>query len=371
MPRPDTVGSWVATASVSRYSPRSGSILVVSERTHLHHRLALARRMTRHDPTVVYPPVEEHRVMRVTFLGTGGAVPTTQRNTSALAVNRDGDRLLFDCGEGTQRQMMRFGTGFTVDHVFVTHCHGDHVLGLPGLLQTLDFNDREDPLAVHAPHGTRATIEELTRLAGTDPSYPVRITQNGPGDTVLARPEYQVRGVETDHQTQSLGYALVEADRKGRFDREKAEEELGIPPGPKYSTLHAGHPVEHDGRTIAPDEVVGPPRPGRRVVYTGDTRPTDTVVAAAEDADLLVHDGTFASDWADRARKTSHATAREAARVARDAGANCLALVHISTRYAGDPSPIEQEAREAFDGGVVVPDDGDRLEVPYPDGDVE
>jgi ribonuclease Z len=323
------------------------------------------------DPTVVYPPAEDWRVMRVTFLGTGGAVPTTQRNTSALAVNRDGDRLLFDCGEGTQRQMMRFGTGFTVDHVFVTHCHGDHVLGLPGLIQTLDFNEREEALAVHAPHGTRSTVAELTSVAGTDPSFPVRITQNGPRDTVLDRPEYEVRGVETDHRTRSLGYAIVEDDRKGRFDRETAEEELGIPPGPKYSRLHEGHPVEHDGRTVDPEEVVGPPRPGRRVVYTGDTRPTDAVVAAAEDADLLVHDGTFADDWADRARETAHATAREAAAVAREAGAKRLALVHVSNRYAGDPSPIEREARDVFDGEVFVPDDGDRFDVPYPDADGE
>jgi len=307
--------------------------------------------------------------MRVTFLGTSGAVPTTQRNTSAMVVNRDGDRLLFDCGEGTQRQMMRFGTGFAVDHVFLTHLHGDHVLGLSGLVMTMDFNDREAPLAVHAPHGTRSQVEDLIHAAGNDPSFPVRIHQVGGGDTVLDREEYEIRAVETNHRTTAVGYAVVEDDRKGRFDREKAEEELGISPGPKYSKLHAGEPVEHDGRTIEPEEVVGPPRPGRRLVYTGDTRPTDAVVDAAEDADLLVHDATFAEDWADRARKTAHSTAREAAEVAAEAGAKRLALVHVSTRYAGDVSPIEREAREAFDGEAFVPDDGDRLEVPYPDGE--
>jgi len=244
--------------------------------------------------------------MRVTFLGTSGAVPTTQRNTSALLVNRDGDRLLFDCGEGTQRQMMRFSTGFAVDHVFVTHCHGDHVLGIPGLVQTFDFNDREAPLAIHAPHGTRGEIEDLVHAAGNDPSFPVRINQVGPDEVVLDRSEYEVRAVRTDHRTNAVGYAIVEDDRKGRFDREKAEEELGLPPGPEYSTLHRGEPVEHQGRTIQPEEVVGPPRPGRQMVYTGDTRPTDAVAAAAEDADLLVHDATFASDWADRARETAH-----------------------------------------------------------------
>jgi len=309
--------------------------------------------------------------MRVTFLGTSGAVPTTQRNTSGLLVNRDGDRLLFDCGEGTQRQMMRFETGFAVDHVFVSHLHGDHVLGIPGLVQTFDFNDREAPLAIHAPHGTRGDLEDLVTAVGTSPSFPVRITQNGPGDVVLDRDEYEVRAVGVDHRTRALGYALVEDDRKGRFDREKAEHELDIPPGPKYSRLHRGEPVEHDGRTIQPEEVVGPPRPGRKFVYTGDTRPTEKVVDAAADADLLVHDATFASDWADRARATGHSTAREAADVARRAGAKRLALVHISTRYAADASPIAEEAREEFDGEVFVPDDGDEFEVPFPDADAE
>jgi len=309
--------------------------------------------------------------MRVTFLGTSGAVPTTQRNTSALLVNRDGDRLLFDCGEGTQRQMMRFETGFSVDHLFVSHLHGDHVLGIPGLVQTFDFNDRETPLAIHAPHGTRGHLEDLVTAVGTSVSFPVRITQNGPGDVVLDREAYEVRAVEVDHRTRALGYALVEDERKGRFDREKAEAELGIPPGPKYSRLHRGEPVEHDGRTIQPEEVVGPPRPGRKFVYTGDTRPTEAVVEAAEGADLLVHDATFASDWTDRARATGHSTAREAADVARRAGAKRLALVHISTRYAGDASPIENEASEAFDGEAFVPDDGDEFEVPFPDVDGE
>ena len=309
--------------------------------------------------------------MRVTFLGTSGAVPTTRRNTSGLLVNRDGDRLLFDCGEGTQRQMMRFETGFSVEHVFVTHLHGDHVLGIPGLVQTFDFNDREAPLAIHAPHGTRGQLEDLVSAVGTSPSFPVRVTQNGPGDVVLDREEYEVRAVKVDHRTRALGYALVEAERKGRFDRETAEHELGIPPGPKYSKLHRGEPVEHDGRTVQPEEVVGPPRPGRRFVYTGDTRPTESVVDAAADADLLVHDATFASDWVDRARETGHATAREAADIASRAGAKRLALVHVSTRYAGDPSPIEDEARDAFDGEAFVPGDGYELEVPFPDANDE
>jgi ribonuclease Z len=305
--------------------------------------------------------------MRVTFLGTSGAVPTTERNPSAVFVNRDGDKLLFDCGEGTQRQMMRFGTGFAVEHVFVTHTHGDHVLGLPGLLQTWDFNERDAPVAIHAPAGTRGDIENLVSVTGERPSYPVRINQVSPGDTALDSDGYEVRAFDTEHRCASVGYALVEDDRKGRFDRETAENELGIPPGPKYSKLHRGEPIEHDGRTIQPSEVVGQDRPGRTLVYTGDTRPVDSVVEASEGADLLIHDATFADDWADRARRTAHSTAREAATVAREAGVAQLALTHISTRYGGDPSPVLDDAREVFDGECFVADDGQRLEVPFPE----
>jgi ribonuclease Z len=307
--------------------------------------------------------------LRVTFLGTGGAVPTTERNPSALMVNREGDRLLFDVGEGTQRQMMRYGTGFTVSDVFVTHLHGDHVLGLPGLLQTWDFNDREAPLTVHTPEGTGRRLRELAGVVGTDPAYPVAIEEVAPGEVALESEEYEVRTFPVDHRATAVGYALVEDDRKGRFDRDRAEE-LGVPVGPKFGRLHDGDPVElDDGTVVRPEQVVGEPRPGRRFVYTGDTRPSDDVVAAAEDADLLVHDGTFTEDRADRAGGTGHATAREAATVARRADATRLALTHVSSRYAGDASPLEREAREAFDGEVLVARDGLELQVPFPDAD--
>jgi ribonuclease Z len=305
--------------------------------------------------------------MEVTFLGTSGAVPTTQRNPSAVLLRREGERLLFDCGEGTQRQMMRFSTGFSVDHIFVTHLHGDHVLGIPGLLQTMDFNDRTAPLAVHAPHGTRSRLEQLVSATGNRPSFPLRIDQVGPGDTVLDTEEYVVEGFETDHHTESVGYVLIEDDRKGRFDREKAEAELGLEPGPKYSKLHDGKAVEHDGRTIEPDEVVGPPRPGRRFVYTGDTAPTGATVEAATDADLLIHDATFAEDRRDRAASTGHSTAKQAAELATRAGVKRLALTHISTRYAGRAGRLGSEAREVFDGETIVAEDGMVLNVDFPD----
>ena len=303
----------------------------------------------------------------VTFLGTSGAVPTTQRNTSGVFVRREGDRLLFDCGEGTQRQMMRFGTGFGVGHVFVTHLHGDHVLGIPGLLQTMDFNERTDPIAIHVPAGTRSEVEALVSVAGGRPEFPVRVNTVDAGGVALAADDYEVRAFATDHDALSVGYALIEAERKGRFDRERAEE-LGVPVGPKFQRLHAGDPVElDDGTVVEPDQVVGEPRPGRTVAYTGDTRPTAATVEAADGADLLVHDATFASDNADRAARTAHATAVQAAEVANDAGAARLALVHLSSRYAGDATTIENEAAEVFQGECAfVPDDGGSVDVPFP-----
>lgn len=308
--------------------------------------------------------------LRVTFLGTSGAVPTVERAPSAVHINREGDEFLWDCGEGTQRQMMRFNTGFGLSHVFITHLHGDHVLGLPGLVQSLDFNGRDAPLAIHGPPGTLRSLKALVHAAGHEPGFPVRVNEVSPGTVALDRPEYEVRAFETKHRTTSVGYVLVEDDRPGRFNREKAENELDIPPGPKYGRLHEGEAVElDDGRVIQPEQVVGPSRPGRRVAYTGDTRPAGTTVDAATGADLLIHDATFAEDARDRAEKTAHSTAREAGEVAARAGVERLALTHISSRYAGRADHLKRQAQEAFSGQVTLPDDGHRIEVPFPDAD--
>jgi len=305
--------------------------------------------------------------LRATFLGTSGAVPTTERNPSAVFVNREGESLLFDCGEGTQRQMMRYGTGFGVSAVFLTHIHGDHVFGLPGLLQTWGFQDRTDPLAVYTPRGTRSDVTTLITACGGDLPYPVHVTEVAAGETAYEGADYDVVTFATDHRTRSVGYALIEDQRKGRFRRERAEE-LGVPPGPAFGRLHEGETVElDDGTVVEPDQVVGPARRGRRVVYTGDTGPTDSVVDAAAQADLLVHDATFAESEVDRARETGHATAREAGEIAQQAGVRRLALTHVSPRYAGDASVLAAEAREAFDGDVVLARDGLEVEVPLPD----
>ncbi|HKJ59459.1 MAG TPA: ribonuclease Z [Halobacteriales archaeon] len=305
--------------------------------------------------------------LRVTFLGTSGAVPTTERSPSAVFVNREGDELLFDCGEGTQRQMMRYGTGFAVSAIFLTHVHGDHVFGLPGLLHTWSFQGRDEPLSIYTPRGTRSDVVSLITACGGDFSYPVHVSEVAPGETAFEGDEYAVVAFETVHRTRSVGYALVEDERKGRFFRGKAEE-LGVPVGPKFGRLHEGEPVElEDGTVVEPEQVVGPPRPGRKVVYTGDTSPADSVVEAADGADLLIHDASFAEDDAERARETGHSTAREAGEVATRAGVDELVLTHVSPRYSGDASVLVSEAREAFDGEVVLARDGREVDVVYPD----
>lgn len=304
--------------------------------------------------------------LRVTFLGTSGAVPTPTRNPIGLAVRREGDLHLFDVGEGIQRQMMRYSTGFALDHVFVTHAHGDHVLGLPGLLETLAFNDRRAPLTVHAPLEVSERIERLMTITTDDPPFPLRVVGRAPGDVALQRDDYQIRTIEADHDAPAVGYVLEEDERPGRFDKARALE-LGVPEGPLFGRLQAGESVElEDGSIVEPEQVLGPPRPGRTVVYSGDTRPTDALVDVAEGADLLVHEATFGSDRADRATETGHSTAEAAGRQADQAGVRRLALVHTSSRYAGRRGELRAEAEATFDGKVLLPDDGDEIEVSFP-----
>ena len=305
--------------------------------------------------------------LRVTFLGTSAAIPTTERNPSSILMNREGRRLLFDVGEGTQRQMMRFGTGFTVSDVFITHLHGDHILGLPGLLETWAFMDRSEAVTIHCPPGTVDALRRFLFAIHTRPDYGVRLREVTPGTAALATSEFEVRAFDTQHDIKSVGYVLAESDRKGRFDRAAADE-LGIPEGPLFSKLHRGESIElEDGRVIEPSAVVGPPRPGRTVIYTGDTRPTSATIRAAESPDLLIHDATFTEDLRDRALETAHATAAEAGRIARQMGAHQLALTHFSSRYAGNVGGHRREAAAEFDGPVIVPHDGHTTEVDYPD----
>jgi ribonuclease Z len=306
-------------------------------------------------------------MIRVVFLGTAASRPTVGRNVSSVLVQRLGDVLMFDCGEGTQRQMMRFGTGFAIHDIFFSHMHADHLLGLPGLLRTMGLQGREEPMRLFCARGEAMVVDQAVHLGVERLPFPVAIRELVPGD-VVARDGYDIVPFRTRHGRHSLGYALVEHERLGRFDPHRARE-LGVPEGPLFGTLHRGESVEVDGgRTITPDLVVGPPRPGRRVVYTGDTRPVRATVEHAAGADLLIHEATFAHEDADRARETRHSTAREAARVARDAGVKRLVLTHLSPRYGLEPEILLREARAVFPA-IEIARDGLVIEIPYPDAD--
>ena len=270
--------------------------------------------------------------------------------------------MLLDCGEGTQRQMMRYGTGFAVDAIFITHMHADHFLGVTGLLRTLGLQGRVEPLELYGPPGSQPTLEVLVHLGAERIPFEVPIRELAPGDTV-SRDGYDVIAFAADHGVGALGYALAEHERLGRFDVDRARA-LGIPEGPLFGRLHRGEPVEVDGRTISADEVVGRPRAGRRVVYSGDTRPSRAISEIARGADLLVHDCTFSEEEADRARDTYHATAAGAARSALEAGVRRLVLTHISARYADNPRALEEEATAIFPGSEVA-QDGLVIEIPF------
>jgi ribonuclease Z len=302
--------------------------------------------------------------MRVTFLGTAASRPTVARNVSSLMINRAGELLLFDCGEGTQRQMMRYGTGFSVNDVFLTHMHADHFLGVIGLLRTMGLQGREEPIRLWGPEGSRQLLTEAVNLGVDRVGFPVEITELA-GDAQVKRDGYQIVAFRAMHGGRAIGYALIEDERLGRFNLDRARE-LGVPEGPLFGRLHRGETVEVDGRTIRPDDVVGAARPGRRFVYTGDTRPCDATIIIARSADLLVHDATFGEDEAERARATGHSTAREAADVARQSDVLRLVLTHVSSRYADDPRLLEREARDVFPKSTVAYD-GLEIEIPFRD----
>lgn len=273
--------------------------------------------------------------------------------------------MMFDCGEGTQRQMMRFGTGFTLRDIFFTHLHADHFLGVIGLLRTLGLQDRTEPVDLWTPAGTEDVLERAVTLGGDRLPFPVAIRGAEPGELVR-RDAYSVLAFSTRHAGRTLGYTLAEHERLGRFAAQRARE-MGIPEGPLWGKLHHGEAVEIEGRTIRPEELVGSPRPGRRVVYTGDTRPSRTVREIAAGADLLIHEATFAEDEADRAAATGHSTARQAAEIAAEAGVLRLALTHFSPRYADNPQQLLREARTRF-RETVAAHDGLVLEIPYREG---
>jgi ribonuclease Z len=278
-----------------------------------------------------------------------------------MLIRRGGERLLFDCAEGTQRQMLRSAVGLIeLREVFVTHYHADHYLGLPGMLKTFALRGRELGLTVYGPPGLVELFGALRRVFGKLP-YELELVELRPGET-LDRDGYTLVTFAVGHSVTALGYALIELPRPGRFDVEAADA-LGVPSGQERGLLQRGESITlEDGRTITPDAVLGEPRAGRKLVIAGDTAPSATVLEAARHADVLVHEATFLDEERERARETAHSTALEAAEVARDAEAGLLALTHLSNRYFGPE--IAREARTIFPD-AVVPKDFDVIEVPF------
>jgi ribonuclease Z len=303
--------------------------------------------------------------LSITFLGTGGSWPSPQRNVPAIAIKREKEVILFDCGEGTQRQLQRSNLSYMqITKIFITHFHGDHILGIPGLLQTMQLNDRKEKLYIYGPKGTKKLMDQLVSLSYFEPTY--EVTSYDLRDKEILKFEgYSIHIRKVLHLIQTFAYALVEDKRPGKFDKEKALE-LGIPEGRLFGKLQKGESITlSSGEVITPSQVMGPPRKGRKITFSGDTVPCKALVKLARRSDVLIHDATFAEDFVEKANQYGHSTAKQAALIAKEAKVEKLYLVHLSPRYR-TPTPLIEEARSVFEESFV-PDDLSKVEVRFKD----
>jgi len=304
--------------------------------------------------------------LRIIFLGTAASIPTDERALPSIVVQRKGEILMFDCGEGTQRQMIRAGIKLNRKmKIFITHMHGDHVLGLPGVIQTMSLLGRTKKLQIYGPRGIRAFMEAMLNTIRFWLGFPLEIYEIREEGLVCDEEEYEVHAIWAEHTVPSLAYALIEKPRPGKFYPEKAIK-LGVPKGPLWSRLQRGMNVElPNGRVIKPEDVLGPPRPGRKIVYSGDTRPSEKIVELSREADVLIHEATFDDEMREKAADEGHSTAGEAAEVALAANVKLLVLTHISARY-NNPRILLEQAKKIFPN-VYIPSDLDLIEVPFPE----
>ncbi|MGC8896052.1 MAG: ribonuclease Z [Candidatus Bathyarchaeia archaeon] len=304
--------------------------------------------------------------LHITFLGTAGSVPTPKRSLPSILIQRKGEQIMFDCGEGVQRQMVKAKAGFHKKmKIFITHMHGDHVLGLPGLLQTMALLDREKKLDIYGPSGIKRFLDGIRETVQFVLTFPVEIHEIQKAGIICEEEEYFVQAVWANHVIPSLAYAFIEKPRPGKFYPQKAKA-LGVPEGPLWSKLQHGKKVKlSNGRIIKPEDVTGPPRLGRKIVYTGDTRPFKGLTKFASDADLLIHDATLDNEMAERAEEDGHSTPEQAARNAKKAKVKQLILTHVSARY-DDTSILLEQAKKIFKNTKVA-EDFMRIEIPLPD----
>jgi ribonuclease Z len=293
--------------------------------------------------------------LSILFLGTGGSWPSVKRNVSSVALKRAGEIILFDCGEGTQRQFQKSKLSYMqISKIFITHFHGDHFLGLPGLIQTMQLNDREIPLHIYGPKGMIKLLSQLLSLGYFKPNYEI-IGYEIDGGDVLEFDGYKIRVIRAKHGIPALAYSLEEDMRSGKFDKPKALK-LGIPEGPLFSNLQKGKTITlKDGRKITPDMVLGSPRKGRKIVFSGDTKPIDEMINFAKNADVLIHEATFDSELEDVSYDYGHTTASQAAEIAKKSDVEKLFLIHISPRY-NENNVLEEEAKKIFKNSIVPKD---------------
>lgn len=303
-------------------------------------------------------------MLKVVFLGTAGSLPTIIRNPSAFLINYDGELLLFDCGEGTQKQMMKAKTGMQkLTSIFISHLHADHILGLPGLLQTMAFQGRTKPIMIYGPKGILDFIKNIEKLFTTKLKFKI-ITKQLINNETVKKNNYCIKAILMNHGIETFGYIFQENEKPGKFNKEKAES-LGIEKGPLYSKLHHGEKIKlNDGRVIDPykDGIVGKPRKGIKISYSGDTRENEYFMEKAKNSNLLIHEATFSKNEKDLAYEWGHSTASGVAILAKKYNIKILALVHISQRFTDKIDIIMNEAKKEFDH-TIIPNDLEYLEI--------
>lgn len=291
--------------------------------------------------------------MEIIFLGTSSAVHSYTRNHPAIILKAFGETMLFDCGEGTQRQLIFAKVSpMKISKIFLSHYHGDHILGLPGLLQSMNFRGREKKLTIYGPKGLYDLKDSLFKLGYSKIEFPIEFIEIG-SQTIESDEDYIIKSQHVNHNVPCLAYSVEEL-KKPRFNREKAIE-LGVPVGPDFGRLHNGEEVEIDGKIIKPEQVLGPPRKGNKITYSGDTTPCSEMVDFAKDSTILIHESTYMSEDADKAVENFHSTSADAAKIAKDSNSKELILTHFSTRYT-QTDGLLKEAKEIFENTKLAKD---------------